>query len=151
MPGHVKDALQKFQHSTLTTPQHSPHHWTAPSYGSTAPQLEHPKDESPALNPDESRNVQQLVVTFLYCVRAFYPKVLVILNTIAAEQSKSTQETAKTMLRIINYAVIHYEEITQYHSSGMTLHMYINKLFLSSPGAKSIPGGYHWLSAPSTN
>ena len=53
MPGYVKDALQKFQHHTPTRPQHSPHQWTAPQYGYTAPQLEHPKDDSPELNTEE--------------------------------------------------------------------------------------------------
>ena len=95
MPGYVKDALLEFQHPTPTIPHHSLHQWTAPHYGSTAPQMLHPIYDSPALNIDEANNVQQVVGTLFYYAHAVDPTVLVSLNIIAAEQSKSTQETAK--------------------------------------------------------
>ena len=46
MQGYTKDAIQKLQHPTSTRPQHSPYQWTAPNYGSTAPQMTHPTDNS---------------------------------------------------------------------------------------------------------
>ena len=70
IPGYVKDSLQNFQHPTPTRPQHLPHQWTAPNYRSTAPQLAHPTDNSPALNTDESINVQQVVGFFLLFTRS---------------------------------------------------------------------------------
>jgi hypothetical protein len=33
MPGYVAKALERFQHPTPTRPQHSPHDWQAPQYG----------------------------------------------------------------------------------------------------------------------
>ena len=95
MPGYVKEALQKFQHPTPIQPQHSPHQWNTPNYGSTAPQLAHQAPESPKPAPPETNTVQQVVGTFLYYARAFDPTMLVALNSIAAEQSNITEETAK--------------------------------------------------------
>ena len=50
MSGYVKDALHKFHHPTPTIPHHSPHQWTEPKHGSTAPQMAYPEDDSLALN-----------------------------------------------------------------------------------------------------
>ena len=83
-------------------------------------------DDSPALNPDEASNAHKVVGTFLYYAHAVEPKILVTLNTISAEQSQSTQETAKTVVQLLNYAAIHTEAITRYHTSGITLHMHSN-------------------------
>ena len=94
MPGYVKDALLEFQHPTPTIPHHSLHQWTAPQYGSTAPRTAHPTDDALALNPDESNTVKQLVRNFLYYSRAVDLSMIVALNTITAQQSKVTQETA---------------------------------------------------------
>ena len=136
MPGYVKDALHKFQHITPTRPLHSPHQWTEPKYGSTAPHMAHPEDDSPALNPEETNTVQQVVGTFLYYARVVDPTMLAALNTVASQQSKSTQETAKKVVQLLNYAATHPESITIYHASGMKLHMHNDTSFLSAPGAK---------------
>ena len=39
MSGYVKEALKQFQHPTPRRPQHSPHQWKLPNYGSTLPHL----------------------------------------------------------------------------------------------------------------
>ena len=124
MPGYVKDALHKFQDPTPTRPQHSPHQWTAPKYVSTAPQLAHPEDDSPALNPEEASKVQQVVGTLLYYAHVLDPSVLVSLNTIASQQSKITQETVNKVVQLLNYAATHPEAITRYRAREMTLHMH---------------------------
>ena len=102
MPGYAKDSLHKSQHPNPTRPHHSPHQWTSPNYRSTAPQPVHPTEDSPALNPDQASNLQQLVGIFLYYARSFRPTMLVTLNTIEDEQSKSTQETEKKWCRFSN-------------------------------------------------
>jgi hypothetical protein len=33
MPGYIKDALHKYQHSMPNRPQYAPHNWTVPAYG----------------------------------------------------------------------------------------------------------------------
>ena len=49
--------------------------------------------------------------------------MLVALNTIAAQQAKSTQEIAKKVVQLLNYAATHPDDIIRYHASGMALHM----------------------------
>ena len=55
IPGYVKDTLHKFRHPIPNRPQQSPHQWIAPKYSSTAPQMLHPTEYSPALNPEEAK------------------------------------------------------------------------------------------------
>ena len=86
MIGYAKYALNKLQHPTLTRPQHSPHQWTVVTYGSIAPQLEHPKDEYPKLNPDKARNAHKILETFLFYALAVDLAMIVTLNTIADKQ-----------------------------------------------------------------
>ena len=81
-----------------TRPHHSPHQWKAPNYISTAPHLVHTEEDSPALNTDEANTVQQVIGGLLYYARAVDPTMLVALNTIAAQQSKITQETANKVV-----------------------------------------------------
>ena len=107
MPRYVKYSVHKFQHPTPTRPQHSSHQWISPNYVSTAPQLAHPTDDSPALNPDEARNFQQVVGTFLYYAHSVDPTMLVILNSIASEQSKGTHAIAKKVVQLLNYTATH--------------------------------------------
>ena len=112
----MKNALHKLQHPTTTRRHHLPYQLIATSYGSTATKLAHPTDNSPSLNPDEARNVQKVVGNILYYVCTVDPTMIFTLNTIAVEQSKSTQETAKKLLQLLNYAATHPEAITCYQS-----------------------------------
>ena len=52
-------------------------------------------------------------------------------------------------MQMINYAATHPEAITQYHVSGIILHMHIDASFLSVPGSKSRAGRYQYLSTQS--
>ena len=39
MPGYVSRALTKYNHTPPTKPQHTPHQWVEPTYGSQAPHI----------------------------------------------------------------------------------------------------------------
>ena len=60
----------------------------------------------------------------MYYSRAVDPTILVTLNTIAAEKSKSTQDTATKVVQLLSYAATHPESITHYHARRMTLYMH---------------------------
>ena len=141
MPGYVKDTLHKFQHPNPTRPQHSFHQWTEPKYESTAPQMAQPSDDYLTLNPDEANTVQQVFGKFLYYAHTVGPTMLAALNAIAAQQSKSTQETAKKGVQLLNYAASQPGAITRYHASGTTLHMHRNtSFFISTRGENKSRG-----------
>ena len=65
MPGHIERALSRFHHDTPTRPQHSPHAWTPPTYGSS-PQLTPDPDPSPPANTDQIKRLQQIIGVLLY-------------------------------------------------------------------------------------
>ena len=50
MPGYITKSLHKFQHPTTKQPQHAPHDWTAPAYGSRV-QCAHTEPYQPTLEP----------------------------------------------------------------------------------------------------
>ena len=52
-------------------------------------------DDSPALNPEESNTVQQVVFKLLYYARKVDSTMLVVLNSIAVEQYRITKITEK--------------------------------------------------------
>ena len=128
-PGYAKYTLHKFQDPTPTRPQHSTHQWKAPNYGSTAPHMAHPEDDSPELNSEEANTVQQVFGTLLYYARTVDPTMLVALNKIESQQSKITQEITNKVVQLLNYAANHPEAITRYHANRMTLHMHSDASF----------------------
>ena len=146
MPGYVKETLHKFQHPTLSRPQHSPYQRNPPNYGSTSPNLAPKAPESPKKAPPEVKTVQQVVVMFLYYARAVDPTMLLALNSIASEQANSTEATDKSVTQLLNYAAMQHEAITRYHASCTIPHIHSDALFLSEPGAKIRAGEYHYLS-----
>ena len=75
--------------------------------------MEHPEDNSQVHYPEEANTVQNVVGTFLYYSRAVDPTMIASLNTIAAQQSKSTQKTAKKVVRLLNYEATYPEAITR--------------------------------------
>ena len=93
IPGYVKAALHRFQHPDLERPEHLPYAWTQPVYG-TAIQLAPLAGDSPRLNADGVTRVQQIIGTLLHYARAVDSTMLVALSTFAAEQTKSTVNTA---------------------------------------------------------
>ena len=146
MPVYVKVAPHKFHHLTPSQPQKYPHQFNYPNYGSKAPQLAHQAPEFTKIAPPEDNTVQQMVGNFLYYARTVDPKMLVALNSIAAEQANSTEATAKAVTQLLKYASKHSEAITRYYTSGMIFHTHSDASFLSDPVAKSRSGGYHYLS-----
>jgi hypothetical protein len=98
MPGYTQAALNKYQHPTPNRPQHSPHTWNQPTYGATQ-QLTTPVNATYLASEPEKRRIQQVTDTLLYYARAVDPTMLMTLNTIAAQQSTTTQKRSKPPTR----------------------------------------------------
>jgi hypothetical protein len=152
MPGYVKAALHKFQHPQPTAPQHSPYPWNQPQHNTKASQEAIAPDASPKLPPTDIKRIQKIVGTLLYYARrAIDNTMLVSLNTLAAEQSKGTENTAKAIVHLLNYCATHPDAVIKYHASDMVLHIDSDASYLSLPKAHSRVGGHHYLSDRSTN
>jgi hypothetical protein len=144
MPGYINKALNRFQHKTFGRSQHSPHAWTKPQYGSH-PQLTPTPDNTDLLPPSTIMRIQEVVGALLFYVRAIDSTMLVSLSTIASQQFKGTQATAKALTRLLNYAAAHPDATVRYHASDMYLHVQSDASYLSEASARSRASGTFFL------
>jgi hypothetical protein len=149
MPGCIKAALHKYQHSAPTRPEYEPHTWNPPLYGAKAQYVED-ENNSPALSVKDVNKLQQLTGTLLYYARAVDPTLIMPINVLASEQTKATSDTADKVIKLINYCNTHPETKIRYHAYDMILHIHSDAYYLSENKAKSIAGGFFYMGS-STN
>jgi hypothetical protein len=106
MPGYIKAALHKYQHAAPARPEHAPHTWNPPIYGTKTQYMED-KTASPALSDKDVNKLQQLTGTLLYYPRAGDPALIMPINVLASEQSRATAVTADKVINILNYCNTH--------------------------------------------
>jgi hypothetical protein len=145
MPGYVAKALERFQHPPPTRPQHSPHDWQAPQYG-TKTQLTDPADLSPPLPPSGIQFLQQVIGTLLYYARAIDNTMLVAIGSIASAQNNGTEATMQEVTHLLNYCATHPNAVIRFKASDMVLHIHSDASYLSASQARSRIGGYFFLS-----
>jgi hypothetical protein len=81
----------------------------------------------------------------LFYARAIDNTMLLALNDIGSEQTKSTEATMTACTRLLNYAATHPDATIQYKRSPMILHTHTDASYLTAPMARSRAGGYHFL------
>jgi len=106
MPGYIEKALDTYLAERPTRPQHAPHAWTTPSYGSKV-QLTQPADDSEPLDAGGLTRIQRIIGTLLFYGRAINSTLLVALGTLSAAQSKGTATTAQAITQLLNYCATH--------------------------------------------
>jgi len=146
MPGYVQRALNRFGISTPEKPQHSPHSWIPPTYGSGA-QYDPVIKDSISLLPNDIKKLQEIIGVLLYYARMVDCTMLVALGTLAAAQSKGTIDTMDAAIQLLNYAASHPDAQIEYRKSNMILHVTSDASYLSVSGARSRAGGYFYLSS----
>lgn len=100
MPGYIEQALSRFQHSAPAHPEHSPHPWLKPQYGS-ATQYTTTPDATPFLDTKQTKHMQQVLGVLLYYARAIDATMLPALGTLAATQAKPTIATLETITQLL--------------------------------------------------
>jgi len=145
MPTYISKCLQRFDHPTPKSPQHSPHAWTKPQYGAVT-QLTAPFDDSPPLTKEGTNRIQQIVGVLLYYARAIDSSMLPALGTIAATQSNATEKTERATRQLLDYAATHPDATIRFCASDMVLHIHSDASYLSEPKARSRAGGLFFLS-----
>ena len=103
------------------------------------------------LDSDRITCVQQVVGTLLHYSRAVDTKMLVALSSLAAAQTKSTDETALSLTKLINYASTHPNATLRYVASDIILHIYSNASYGSEPKSCSRVGGLFTLTSRAAN
>jgi hypothetical protein len=91
MPGYVSNVLSKFQHDSPKHPQQTPSRYVSPVYGAKTQYAT--KDETPSITAQQCLTIQKVTGSVLHYARAVDPTVLMPLNDIAMEQTKSMEKT----------------------------------------------------------
>jgi hypothetical protein len=89
------------------------------------------KTTSAALYDKDVNKLQQLTGTLLYYARAVDPTLIMPINVLASEQSKTTEVTAYKLIKLLNYCNTHPETKIRYHASDMILHIHSYASYLS--------------------
>jgi hypothetical protein len=135
MPGYVSNVLIKFQHDAPKHPQHTPSRYVTPVYGAKTQYAT--KDETPPLAAKQCLIIQRVTGYVLYYARAVDPNVLMPLNDIAMEQTKSTEKTHVATNQLLDYFSNRPDATIRYHSSDTILHIHSDASYLSVSNARS--------------
>jgi hypothetical protein len=100
---------------------------------------------SPALSDKDFNKLQQLTGTLLYYTRAVDTTLIMPINILASEQSKTTEVTAAKVIKLLNYCNTHPETKIRYNASDMILHIHSDASYLSENEAKSRAGGFFYM------
>jgi hypothetical protein len=135
MPGYVSNVLSKFQHDAPKHPQHTPSKYVTPVYRAKIQYAT--KDETPPLTAKQCLTIQKVTGSVLYYARAVDPTVLMSLNDIAMEQTKSTEKTQATTNQLLDDLATHPDATIRYHASDKILHIHSEASYLSVSNARS--------------
>jgi hypothetical protein len=139
MPGYVSNVLSKFQHVAPKRLQHTPSKYVTPMHGSKTQYAT--KGETPPLTAKQCLTIQKVTGSVLYYARAVDPTILMPLNDIATDKTKTTEKTQAATTQLLDYLVTHPDATIRYHASDMILHIHSNASYLSVSNARSRLGG----------
>jgi hypothetical protein len=146
MPGYIKKALLCFKHEKREKIQNSPHPHTIPNYGSKI-QYVADKDDTPKLDKDNTKYIQQVAEMLLYYARAVNSTLLPALSSIATKQAAPTAKMMAKVKQLLDYILTQEEAILTYRaSSDMVLSVHSNAGYCNEKKARSRAGGHFYFS-----
>ena len=143
MPGYIDNLLHKYQYQPKV-PQHAPHPYRKPQYG-TRIQEATPEDTTTPVPPEIKTKIQQIIGSLLYYGRAVDNTILVALNAIASQQANATKATLSKVHQLLDYVATHPNATLVYTPSQMFLKIHSDASYLSEPKAKSRFAGHYYL------
>jgi hypothetical protein len=135
MPGYVNNVLNKFQHDSPKTPQHTPSKYITPVYEAKTQYAT--RDETPLLSAKQCTTIQNITGSVLYYSRAVDPTVIMPLNDISTEQTTATENTQTSAGQLLDYLATHPDATIRCYASGMILHIHGGASYLSVSKARS--------------
>ena len=142
-PFHDK-ALKRFENSTPSVPQDSPHPHTPPNYG-TRVQLTH-NDTSAPVDKTQQKHLQQVLGTLLWYGCGVDSSILTALSTLASQQTKPTTQTMTRLQQLLDYIASQDPAVITYRKSDMVYSIHSDAGYLNEAEARSRAGGHHYLS-----
>jgi hypothetical protein len=143
MPNYVHDALLEFQHEAPSKPEHQPYRHNPPQFGAKIQMME-PADTSKPLDKDGILRLQQITGKFLYYSRAVDPTMNAALSSLASQQAKGTEQTARDATKFLNYCATHPDAKLRYYASDMVLKVHSDASYLSESNAAAPPAITTW-------
>ena len=92
MPNYVHKNLVKYKHEPPRKPQHCPYEPAPKKYRRESNEVTE-EPESPSVDGEKKKYVQQVLGSFQYYARAVDPTIQQALSAIAEEESKPTERT----------------------------------------------------------
>ena len=111
--------------------QYFPYEPNTIKYGKHYDNIVHER-ESPTLNENDRKFVQQVLGSFLYYARAIDLTILHALSTIASDQSKPTEHTMKRAQQLLDYMHYNLNVVIRFRSSGMIINVHSDASYLSA-------------------
>lgn len=147
MPGYVQRALDRFQFVAPTRKVHNPSIYVTPTYGHNGPQLPVAVDDSPLLDKDGIKRLQEIIGVFLFYARAVDSTMLTAINKLSSAQARPSERVRDACDHFLAYAASYPSAELVFHASNMHLLVQSDASYLSEPNAKSRVGGVHYLTA----
>ena len=91
------------------------------------------------------KRLQQVVGSLLYYGRAVDHSILPAVAALSRQQASPTAATIASMHRLLGYVSAHPAAFQTIRPSAMLLRIHSDGSHLSSPNARSIAGGFHYL------
>ena len=102
MPGYILAFLCRFHHPLPSRPELTPYKYAPRNFKTSEPTSPIPEDETPPLPPTGITRTQKFIGCLLYYARSIDGPILPSLSDIKSEQSKSTEATAKAVIKLLN-------------------------------------------------
>jgi len=145
MPGYSERALKRVQHPDPQRPEHSPHAWQRPTYG-TKTQFAPEPDTTPVLDAADRTRVQEVIGVLLYYARTVDATMLTALGTFATQQANGTHATMEALTQLLNSCATHPHAVICYAASDMVLWTHSDASYLTAPKGRSRAASYCFLS-----
>ena len=145
MPGYVAKALKQFHHTLTARKQNAPFPSERIIYDAKQ-QYAKQQLQSPALDKQGKKFIQQVCGKLLFLGRAVDSTLLCPISAIATQSATPTEETMTQTKQLLDYVASQDEAVLTYHASDMILAAHSDASYLSEPQARSRAGGHFFLS-----
>jgi hypothetical protein len=144
MPGHIKKNLQEYGHIMPKKIQGCPYSPEPKKFGTEA-QASLPQDDTPKLDKKGIKRVQKIVGSSFYYARAVDMTVLMVLSTIAVDQTKATERTMEQCTQLLDYLAHNADAKVRFHVLDMILNIHSDASYLSEAKARSRACGHFFM------
>ena len=149
MPGHMKRALQQFNHSYPKKQQDSPYPCAPIKYGAKIQYGKTPVDAQ-SVGAAYKKFTQQVCGKFLFYGMAVDNIILTALSAVASQQANPTTDTMAKAKQLLYYLASQEEAILTYSASNMVLAVHSDADYLNKIETKSRAGDHFFWSSNAT-